>query len=83
MNGKVMEFDVFHVHIAQDVIAGIGHYPIFNLWSFGGGGSSQAMVGVYLLYYLFFGRSYALIRVRIKFFPILHVYRILINTTNI
>jgi len=48
MNGKAMEFDVFHVHIAQDVVAGIGHYPIFNLWSFGGGGSSQAMAGVYL-----------------------------------
>jgi hypothetical protein len=49
MKGKAMEFDIFHVHIAQDVVAGIGHYPIFNLWSFGGGGSSQAMAGVYLL----------------------------------
>jgi len=27
MNAKAMDFDVFHVHIAQDVVTGIGHYP--------------------------------------------------------
>jgi len=31
MNAKALEFDVFHVHIAQDVVTGIGHYPILNL----------------------------------------------------
>jgi len=45
---KAMKFHVFHVHIAQDVFTGIGHYPILNLWSFCGGGSSQTMSRVYL-----------------------------------
>jgi len=31
MNAKALEFDVFHVHIAQDVVTGIGNYPILNL----------------------------------------------------
>jgi hypothetical protein len=31
MSGKAMEFDVFHVHIVQDVVTGIGDYPILNL----------------------------------------------------
>jgi hypothetical protein len=31
MNGKATEFDLFHVHIAQDVVTAIGHYPILNL----------------------------------------------------
>jgi hypothetical protein len=31
MNAKAPEFDVFHVHIAQDVVTGFGHYPILNL----------------------------------------------------
>jgi hypothetical protein len=32
-----MEFDVFHIHIAQHVVAGIGHYPIQFLIFCGGG----------------------------------------------
>jgi hypothetical protein len=31
MKAKALEFDAFHVHIAQDVVTGIGHYPILNL----------------------------------------------------
>ncbi len=32
MNGKGMEFDIFHVHIAQDVVFGLSsHHPISGL----------------------------------------------------